>query len=76
MFWRVKEHCLFDHVYHLQKNNAQLTTWSFLIIQSVSFTSATVKAFAEEYPCFLSICLGKKNYEVIKFFKNEKQCFA
>ena len=27
-------------VYHLQKNNTQLITWSFLMIQSVSFTSA------------------------------------
>ena len=30
---------MFGHVYHLQKNNAQLITWPFLMIQSVSFTS-------------------------------------
>ena len=26
MLWRVKKHYLFGHVYHLQKNNAQLIT--------------------------------------------------
>ena len=41
------------HVYHLQKNNAQLITWSFLTIQSVSLTSAAFEAFTEAYLCFL-----------------------
>ena len=26
MLWRVKQHCLFGDVYHLQKNNAQSIT--------------------------------------------------
>ena len=50
---------------HLQKNIAQLITWSSLIIQSVSFTSAVFEAFAEAYLCF-SVS-AKKNAEVIKF---------
>ena len=52
---------------HLQKNIAQLITWSFLMIQSVSFTSAAFEAFAEAYLCFFSICLDRKNAEAIKF---------
>ena len=36
------------------------------MIQLVSFTSAAFEAFAETY-LFFSICLGKKNAEVIKF---------
>ena len=51
---------------HLQKNIAQLITWSFLMIQSVSFTSAAFEAFAEAYLCFLVPALAK-NAEVIKF---------
>ena len=68
MLWRVKWYCLFGHVYNLQKNNAQLITWSFLMIQSVSFTSAAFESFAEGYLCFFSICLAKKkNAKAIKF---------
>ena len=67
MLWRVKWYCLFGHVYNLQKNNAQLITWSFLMIQSVSFTSAAFEAFAEAYLCFLVSASAKKNAEVIKF---------
>ena len=64
---RFKQHCLFGQVYHLQKNIAQLITWSFLMIQSVSFTSAAFEAFAEAYLCFLVSASAKKNAEVIKF---------
>ena len=52
---------------HLQKNIAQLITWSFLMIQSVSFTSAAFEAFAEAYLCFLVSASAKKNAEVIRF---------
>ena len=44
---------LFDGVYHLQKNNTQLIAWSFLIIESVSFTSAAFDDFAEANLWFL-----------------------
>ena len=46
MLWRVKQHCLFDHVYHYNKTT-QLITLSFLMIQSVSSTSAAFEAFAK-----------------------------
>ena len=75
MLCRVKKH-LFDHVYHLQKNNTQLVTWSFLIIQSVSFTSAAFGAFAEAYLCFLLSVSAKKketNEEAIKFLEMLKK---
>ena len=39
------------------------------MIQSVSFTSAAFEAFAEAYLMFFSICLGKKNAEVVKFLR-------
>ena len=66
MLWRVKWHCLFDHVYHLQKNNTII--WSFLITQSVTFTCAAFKAFAEAYLCFI-VFARKKNVEAIKFLE-------
>ena len=52
---------------HLQKNIARLITWSFLMVQSASFTSAAFEAFAEAYLCFLVSASAKKNAEVIKF---------
>ena len=52
---------------HSQKNNEQLITWTFLMIQSVSFTSAAFEAFAEAYLCFLVSASAKKNAEVMKF---------
>ena len=57
--------CL-NHLY-IQKNIAQLITGSFLMIQSVSFTSTAFEAFAETFLCFLVSALEKKNSEVIKF---------
>ena len=36
---------------HLQKNIAELITWSFLIIQSAIFTSAAFEAFADFNKC-------------------------
>ena len=50
----------------LQKNIAQLITWLFLMIQSVSFSSVAFGA-----SMFFSICLGKKNAEAIKFLDLE-----
>ena len=41
--------------------------------QIVSFTSAAFEAFAEAYLCLFSICLVKKNAEVIAFYKNLKK---
>ena len=38
------------------------------MIQSASFTSAEFEAIVEAY-LFLSICLGNKNAEVIKFLE-------
>ena len=59
---------------HLQKNIAQLITWLFLMIQSVSFTIAAFEAFAEAYiSMFFSICLSKQNAEVIKFWGTLKK---
>ena len=52
---------------HLHKNIAQLITWSCLMIQSVSFTSATFEDFAEAYLCFLVSATAKENDEVRKF---------
>ena len=52
---------------HLQKSIAQLIARSFLMIQSVSFTSAAFEAFAEAYLCFSVPTSAKKNTEVIKF---------
>ena len=60
---------MFCHVYHLQKNNAQLVAWPFLMIESVRITSAAFEAFAEAYLCFFSICLSKKNAQAIKFLE-------
>ena len=37
------------------------------MIQSVSFTSAALEAFAEAYLCFLVSASAKKNAEVIRF---------
>ena len=65
---------------HLQKNIAQLITWSFLVIQSVSFTSAAFEAFAETYLCFLVsaskiyLCLKKKNKSNVSL--NKKVIFV
>ena len=53
---------------HLQKNIVQLITRSFLMIQSVSFTSAAFGGFCQGISMFFSICLNKKSAEVIKFF--------
>ena len=53
---------------HLQKNIAQLITRSFSMIQSVSFTSAAFGGFCQGISMFFSICLNKKNAEVIKSF--------
>ena len=50
--------CL-NHLY-IQKNIAQLITGSFLMIQSVSFTSTAFEAFAKAYLCFLVSASGKK----------------
>ena len=50
----------------LQKNIAQLITWLFLMIQSVSFSSVAFEA-----SMFFSICLGEKNAEAIKFLDLE-----
>ena len=59
---------MFSHFYHLQKNNAQLITWSFLTIQSVSLTSAAFEAFAEAYLWFLVSASPKKTIAgAIKF---------
>ena len=45
---------------YLQKNIAQLITRSFLVIQSVNFTSAAFEASAEPYLCFLESGSTKK----------------
>ena len=45
---------------HLQKNIAQLITRLFLMIHSVSFTSAAFEAFAKAYLCFLVSASAKK----------------
>ena len=50
-----------------KKNNAQLITWSFLMIQWVSFTSAAFEAFVEACLCFLVSASAKKHVEAIKF---------
>ena len=60
---------------HLQKNIGQLITWSFLMLQSVSFISAAFKAFAKAY-LFFSICLGKNNADLIKFIGIFKKCIS
>ena len=64
-------------------------TRSFLVIQSVSLTSAALEAFAEACLCFLvsASAAKKKNAVAIKFLgilkkyvspkkKKENQCFA
>ena len=66
-------------------------TRSFLVIQSVSLTSAALEAFAEACLCFLvsasAVKKKKKNAVAIKFLgilkkyvspkkKKENQCFA
>ena len=56
---------------HPQLMIAQLIAWSFLMILSVSFTSATFEAFAEAYLSFLVLALVKKNAEVIKCLWDE-----
>ena len=45
---------------HLQKNIAQLITLSFLMIQSVSFTSTAFEVFAEACLCFLLSASAKR----------------
>ena len=67
MLWRVKELLAWPCLNHLQKNIAQLITWSFLLIQLARFTSAAFEAFAEAYLCFIVSASAKKNAEVIKF---------
>ena len=55
--WEIKSHAVesqitllvWPYLNHLQKNIKQLITWSFLMIQSVNFTSAAFEAFAETY---------------------------
>ena len=44
----------------VQKINTQLITCSFLMIQTVSFTSAAFEVFAEVYLCFLVSATAKK----------------
>ena len=51
---------------HLHKSMAQLITWAFLVIQSVSFTSAAFGAFAKADLCFLVSTLANKNEILIK----------
>ena len=58
---------------HLQKNQAQITTWTFLMIQSVSFTSAASETFAEAILCFLVSASTKQNGEVIRFLESQKK---
>ena len=73
--WNIKSHCgesnnmaclaMFKSVtekYHI------IDTWSFSMIQSVSFTSAVFKAFAEAYLCFLVSALSKKMLRYITKF--------
>ena len=55
---------MFGHAYDLKKNNAQLITWSFLMFQSVRFTTATFEAFSE---AFLDLPRLERNVEAIKF---------
>ena len=57
-------------VYRLQKNNAELIIWSFLMIQSVRFTSAAFEAFAET--CFLLPASAAKCWRM-KWKCKEKQ---
>ena len=61
---------------HLLKNITQLITWSFLIIQSVSFIGAAFEASVEAYLCFLVSVSAKKNAEVIKFCGIFKNCVS
>ena len=61
---------------HLQKNIAQLITWSFLMIHSVSFTSAAFESFAEAYLCFSVSVSAKQNAEVIRFLGFSKKFFV
>ena len=76
MLWRVKQHCLFGHVYHLQKNNAHLITRSFLMIQLVNFTSAAFQDFPKAYLCFLVSASPKKIAEEIKFLGILQKCVS
>ena len=55
----------------VQKNNAQLITWSFLMIQSLSFTSAAFEVFAGAYLCFL-VSASAKKMPRIKFLGTSK----
>ena len=61
---------------HLHKSMAQLITWAFLVIQSVSFTSAAFGAFAKADLCFLVSTLANKNVEVIKFLEILIKCVS
>ena len=75
--WKIKSHVVESQITllvwwclnHLQRNIAQLITWSFLMIKSVSFTSAAFEAFAKAYLRFLVSSSPKKCWgaEVIKF---------
>ena len=46
----------------------------FLMIQSVSFTSAAFEAFAEAYLCFLVSASAKKNAKAIEFLGILNKC--
>ena len=46
--------------FRVRKNNVQLITWSFLMIQSVGFTSAAFEVFAEAY-LFVLVSASEKN---------------
>ena len=57
----------------LTEKTTQLITWSFLMMQLVSFTSAEFEAFAEVYLwsyLFEACCLGKK--DMLRQLKSEE----
>ena len=58
---------------HLQKNIAQLITWQFLMIQSVSFTSAAFETFAAAYLCFQY--LRQQNKKNLKKYVSENKIY-
>ena len=60
---------------HLHKNIAQLITWSCLMIQSVSFTSAAFKYFAEGYLCFLASASAIRFLRILRKYVPKNKCF-
>ena len=70
MMWRVKQHCLFGHVYHLQKNNAQLMV---ICNDSISKFYQSHSRLLSRYVCFLVSASVKKekNVEAIKFLQSQ-----